>query len=136
MGQWAMFSDFGDSYRIYRACLSLNPECLEEPNVVRKLTSTPIRWDTGVSLFQVQTLFISKPHSSVVFLYILQNIPRLARWPSFSEEKNYSAFSCVLDASLHYGLSNVIMRNQKFAKVCKSRTLLLAHFWAKTANFF
>ena len=24
VGQWVMFSDFGDSYRIYRACLSNN----------------------------------------------------------------------------------------------------------------
>ena len=30
--------------------------------------------------------------------------------------------------SLHYGLSNVIIRDQKFAKVCKNKTLLLAHF--------
>ena len=30
--------------------------------------------------------------------------------------------------SLHYGLSNVIIRDQKFAKVRKSKPLLLAHF--------
>ena len=37
---------------------------------------------------------------------------------------------------MHYGLSNVIIRDQKFAKVCKSKPLLLAHFWTKRAQFF
>ena len=38
--------------------------------------------------------------------------------------------------ALHYGLSNVIIRDQKFAKVCKSKTLLLAHIWTKRTQFF
>ena len=37
---------------------------------------------------------------------------------------------------MHYGLSNVIIRDQKFAKVRKSKPLLLAHFWTKRAQFF
>ena len=37
---------------------------------------------------------------------------------------------------IHYGLSNVIIRDQKFAKVCKSKTLILAHFLTKRAQFF
>ena len=41
-----------------------------------------------------------------------------------------------LNCTLHYGLSNVIIRDKKFAKVCKSKTLLLAHFWTKRAQFF
>ena len=38
--------------------------------------------------------------------------------------------------SVHYGLSNAIIRDQNFAKVCKSKTLFLAHFWAERAQFF
>ena len=38
--------------------------------------------------------------------------------------------------TMHYGLSNVIIRDQKFAKVCKSKTLFLAHFWTKRPKFF
>ena len=30
--------------------------------------------------------------------------------------------------SMHYGLSNVIIRDKMFTKVCKRETLLLAHF--------
>ena len=37
---------------------------------------------------------------------------------------------------VHYGLSNVIIRDQKFAKVSKSKPLLLAYFWTKRAQFF
>jgi len=37
---------------------------------------------------------------------------------------------------MHYGLSNGIIRDQKFAKVCKSKTLLLAPFLTKRAQFF
>ena len=37
---------------------------------------------------------------------------------------------------MHYGLSNVIIRDQSFAKVCKSKTLFLAHFLAERAKFF
>ena len=37
---------------------------------------------------------------------------------------------------MHYGLSNVIIRDQNFAKVCKSKTLLVAHFWTKRAQIF
>ena len=37
---------------------------------------------------------------------------------------------------MHYGLSNVIIRDQNFVKVCKSKTLLVAHFWTKRAQIF
>ena len=38
--------------------------------------------------------------------------------------------------SMHYGLSSVIIRVQKFAKVRKSKPLLLAHFLTKRAQSF
>ena len=37
---------------------------------------------------------------------------------------------------LHYGLSNVNIRDQNFAKVIKSKTLLVANFWTKRAQIF
>ena len=39
-----------------------------------------------------------------------------------------SPFSSKTSPPMHYGLSNVIIRDQKFAKVRKSKPLLLAHF--------
>ena len=48
----------------------------------------------------------------------------------------YQSFGKTSHFSVPYGLSNVIIRDRKFAKVCKSKPLLLANFWTKRAKFF
>ena len=45
-------------------------------------------------------------------------------------------FTVIAKDTLHYGLSNVIIRDQKFAKVYKSKILLLAHFGTERIKFF
>ena len=54
----------------------------------------------------------------------------------FFDGKSCATLSLSFPSPMHYGLSNVIIRDKKFAKVCKSKTLILAHFLTKRAQFF